>query len=196
MPAASSHGGTLFWQSLGCVGISPEQDIQLPGAVPGQGMHSGTRRASGASSAGAWLRLAPAQAAELGKHLLCAGICATAALNFRELLGIELQSWMSIPRPPKQPGLSRIPGATPLFPGLCCRSSDDSLRREAFLFEDFLPALWQQDILISPQNLAASVGTQCEDIWLHGYSCMAGLCCTKETSQQCWWSSGPRKISL
>lgn len=175
MPAASSHGGTLFCQSLGRVGVPPEQDLQLPGAVPRQGMHGGTRRASGASSAGAWL----------GKHLLCAEICATAALNFRELLGIELQSWMRIPQPPKQPGLSRIPGATLLFPGLCCRSSDDSLRREAFLFEDFLPALWQQDVLINPQNLAAGVGTQCEDIWLHGYFCMAGLCCTKETSQHC-----------
>lgn len=68
MPAASSHGGTLFCQSLGRVRTPPEQDLQLPGAVPGQGVRGGTRRASGASSAGAWLHLAPAQAAELGKH--------------------------------------------------------------------------------------------------------------------------------
>lgn len=116
----------------------------------------------------------------------------------RLLVVIKWQSFTCIPWAPKGSGLSRRPTATQLFPGRCCKSGggDEPLRSGAFHFEAFVCASWQQDVSDQPPNLAAGVGTLCEDIWLHRYFCIAGLCWERETSRHCLWLSGPQKVSV
>lgn len=99
-------------------------------------MHEATRCI--AHKAQALLHLAQAHTAEWRKF--CAKIPTAAAVNFRELIVRTVrQTWLSIPWATTEPGHPRSTTATPLFPGLCCRSSGDVLlHREAFIFENFI----------------------------------------------------------
>lgn len=138
MPAASAHS-TLFYQQLGHIRIPPEEDLQLAGGqcslqvLPGMQDAQATR-----CIARALLHLAPAHTVELRK--LCAKIPTAAAVNFREpTVRTAQQWWLSIPWASMEPGHPRSPTATPLFPGLCSRSSGDiSLHRESFVLENFI----------------------------------------------------------
>lgn len=174
------------------VRIVPEEDLQSWGSSA----HAGDGVVTAGPSACPWqeLHLLPAHAAESRKqgcaHQLSAANTATAAVNYRQQIIPWDLATIIHGYPTTSQSLSWGPSSALLFPGCCWMggTGDDSVHSEVFHFEAFIlhgtghpwptpkSFLWgfqlffvAEDISDHPPNLSASMGTLCEDIWLHWY---------------------------